>query len=106
MQNTIQPVKPVAEVQAGGLWESVNGGLSNALGLWAQVEAIKGQKSASGQDQYQAVHSPELANGAAVQVDASLDVKKPAGFVVRKPVLYASLGLLGLAFLMRMKGFR
>ena len=103
---TVQPV-PAATVNAGGLWQSVNGGLSDALNLWAQVEQIKGIKSAQGADLTQAVTNPELANGAAIQVDQTpMDNKVETGFVVEKPVLYASLALLGLAFVLRMKGFK
>lgn len=102
---SIEAIKPVAEVQAGGLWESVNGGLSDALNLWGKVEQIKGQKSASGQDQIQALYQPELKNGAAITVDQSLVTPKVDGFVVKKPLLYASLGLLALAAILRMKGF-
>ena len=49
---------------------------------------------------------PSSSEKASLIVDASLEPKKPDGFVVKKPLLYASLGLLGLAFLMRMKGFK
>ncbi len=106
MDKVIQPVTPVATASAGGLWQSINGGLGDALNLWGKVDQIKGARSASGQDLKQAVHEPELANAAAVQVDQPLTQQKPAGFTVQKPVLYASLGLLGLAFILRMKGFR
>jgi len=103
--SVIQPVTPVATASAGGLWQSINGGLGDALSLWGQVEQIKGTRSATGQDLKAAVHNPELANGAAVQVDRPLE-PKATGFTVQKPVLYASLGLLGLAFILRMKGFK
>jgi hypothetical protein len=106
VNQTIMPVKPVATVNAGGVWESINGGLSNALDLWAKVEQIKGQKSASGQDQVQAMYKPELENGAAVQMDKQLTTKKNSGFKFDKRLMYASLGLLGLAFILRMKGFK
>jgi hypothetical protein len=103
----VNPQTPVAEVEAGGWWESTNAGLSSALDLWGKVETIKGAKSATGQDQLQAMHQPELANGATIQVDKSLETPtSKTGFTIEKPVLYASLGLLGLAFIMRMKGFR
>lgn len=96
-----------AEVGAGGWWESTNNTLSDALNLWQKVEEIKGVKAASGQDQAQAMLQPELANGAAVQVDATLNQSaNDGGFKVKKDVLYASLGLLGLAFILRMKGFK
>lgn len=101
----ITPIKPVATVNAGSGWGSLNSGLSDALNLWAKVEQIKGQKSASGQDQLQAIYKPELANGAAVLIDAQVAQKKDNGFKVEKPVLYASLSLLALAFILRIKGF-
>jgi hypothetical protein len=97
---------PTAEVVAGGWWESTNQGLSAALDLWGKVETVKGIKSASGQDQNQAMYQPELANGAAVMVDKKLTPStNDVGFKVDTKILYASLGLLGLAFIMRMKGF-
>ena len=97
---------PLAEVQAGGLWQSFNGGLSSALDMWEKVETVKGIKSASGQDQSQAMYQPELANGAAVVVDKNLvSNASDTGFKINKTALYASVGLLGLAFIMRMKGF-
>lgn len=104
----IQSGTPVAEVSGGGWWEATNGGLSDALDLWGKVEVIKGVKSATGQDQQQAMHQPELANGATIQVDKTLSLPtgENGGFKVEKPVLYASLGLLALAFVLRMKGFR
>lgn len=105
--SVIQPVSPVATAEAGGLWQSFNGGLSDALNVWGKVEQIKGERSASGQDLQAAVHNPELANGAAVQVDRPLTQQKQSGggMEIPKPLLYASLGLLGLAFVLRMKGF-
>ncbi|MBU2871973.1 hypothetical protein [Colwellia sp. E2M01] len=101
---------PVATASAGGLWQSINGGLGDALSLWGQVEQIKADRSTSGQDLQAAVYEPELDNAAAVQVDQSLLAvgahTKPTTINVNKPLLIASLGLLGLAFYMRMNGAR
>jgi len=98
---------PSSEVLAGGWWESVNTGLAAALGHWERVETVKGIKSASGQDQQQAMYRPELQNGAAIQVDkVNALTAKEDGITINKPVLYASLGLLGLAFVMRLNGYK
>ena len=103
----LQQPKPVATVNAGGTWEAINGGLSDALNLWAKVETIKGQKSASGQDQIQAMYQPTLENGAAVQVDKQLSTPsdKKQGFEVNKPLLLASAGVLVMAYFMRKAGW-
>ena len=103
-QAAIDLYTPVATVD-GGVMGSINNGLDSALNLWGKFEAIKAQKSAAGGDQITAKTQPELTNGAAVQVDGSIPQLKQ-GFKVDKPLLYVSLGLLGLAFIMRMKGFR
>jgi len=107
MQSTIQPVKPVATVNAGGVWESINGGLSDALNLWGKVEQIKGQKSASGADQTQAMYQPPMANGAAVQIDQQLNqqANKNQGVQINKPLLFASAGVLVIALLMHKAGW-
>lgn len=103
--NALLKEVPAATTQAGGWWESTNSGLSNALDLWGKVEVIKGVKSANGSDQQQAMYQPELKNGAAIQVDKQLTIGGKSGIKIDKPLLYGALGLLGLAFVLRMKGF-
>lgn len=104
-QAAIDQYTPVATVD-GGIMGSINTGLDSALNLWGKFEAIKAQKSANGGDLISAKTQPELENGSAVQVDASIPPATQQGFKVDKPLLYVSLGLLGLAFVMRMKGFK
>jgi len=98
---------PVAEAGAGTLMDNVSSGLMGALNIWGQVEQIKAAKSASGGDQRQALVHPELPNGAAVAVEASLTppAKKQVPFAINKPLMFASIGLLSIAFLLNRKGF-
>jgi hypothetical protein len=94
--------KPSATVQAGGIWDSINGGLNDALNVWAKVETVKGAKAASGQDVIQARTTPELANGAAVAVDYPLQSPMNnkaktiefAGLTMNKNMVYATGGIL------------
>jgi hypothetical protein len=96
---------PVATAGAGTMMDSWTSNLSGALGLWGQIEQIKSAKSASGGDQQQALMQPELPNGAAVSIDASLAPKlKKSSIEVNKPLLFASAGLLAIAFLLNRMG--
>lgn len=107
MHNAIKPLATTQPESSGFGWGSVNGGISDALDIWGKVEKVKKVKASTGQDLAQAKYQPELANGAARQVDASLALpKSDNGLKINKPLLYVSFGLLGLAFIMRMKGFR
>jgi len=88
--------KAPATVQAGGLWDSINGGLNDALNMWGKVEQIKGAKASTGQDIIQARVSPELANGAAITVDQALvSPSFQVGSVkMNKNLIYATAGIL------------
>lgn len=95
LQQTVLNKAP-ATVQAGGLWDSINGGLNDALNVWSKVEQVKAVKAATGQDIIQARYQPELANGAAIAVDQpqvspSFQV---AGVPMNKNIIYATAGIL------------
>lgn len=63
----------LAEMSAGGsLWDMGNSMLGDGLKVWDKVEAIKANKASSGQDQYQAMTTVPLSNGAAIQVQAPI----------------------------------
>ena len=99
---------PLAESSADtNYWTAGNSILANALGVWERVEQIKAVKSSSGQDQAQQMVTPQLENGAAIQVDSQFTStnKDDTGIKVNKELLYVSLGLLGFALLMKSKGF-
>ena len=112
MQNqTIQPVTPVVATSAGGWMQQGNALLSNAIGLWGQVEAVKAAKSSSGGDQVAKQTEPELANGAAVKVDVtSADAQAAAGITpageINKNFLMFSVGVLVMGLAMKAKGFK
>lgn len=88
--------KAPATVQGGGLWDSINGGLNDALNVWAKVEQVKAVKASTGQDIIQARVSPELANGAAVAVDQPMVSPsfQVAGVDMNKNIIYATVGIL------------
>lgn len=88
--------KAPATVQAGGLWDSINGGLNDALNIYAKVEQVKAVKAASGQDIIQARVSPELANGAAIAVDQTIVSPsfQVGGVKMSKNIIYATGGIL------------
>jgi len=102
----MQTYVPTAEMQAGGFLQQGNAFLNDALNIWGKVEEIKATKSASGGDQQQAMVQPELANGAAVQVERPLQAptdKKAntieiGGVKVNKSLLMFSGVLLATAF--------
>jgi hypothetical protein len=98
MANVFQDVmnKAPATVQAGGLWDSINGGLNDALNMWGKVEQIKGVNASTGRDIIQARVSPELANGAAVTVDQAIVSPsfQVGGVKMNKNIIYATGGLL------------
>ncbi|GAA5133119.1 hypothetical protein [Thalassotalea piscium] len=108
MTMPVMPNSPVATQNSGSGWlDTINTGLSNALDLWGRVEQIKAQKSSQGGDLTQAKLTSELTNGSATVLDSDISTtQEKTGFTVEKPVLYASLALLGLAFVLRMKGFK
>lgn len=88
--------KAPATVQAGGVWDSINGGLNDALNIWNKVEQVKAVKASSGQDIIQARVTPELENGAAVAVDQPQVSPsfKVGGVEMNKNILYATGGIL------------
>lgn len=98
---------PLAETSADtNYWTAGNSILASALGVWERVEQIKAVKSSSGQDQLQQMVTPQLENGAAVQVDSQfVSTKDSSGIKINKELLYVSLGLLGVALLFKAKGF-
>ncbi len=83
-------------MQGGGVWDSINGGLNDALNIWGKVEQVKAVKASTGQDVIQARVSPELANGAAIAVDQPQVSPsfKVGGVEMNKNILYATGGLL------------
>jgi hypothetical protein len=98
---------PLAETSAGkaGFADSLNSSLSGAMDLFGQYSKIKQQHSASGGDLPQAKLTNEVENGSSVVMETpSNSSANNSG--ANKPLLYVSLGLLGLAFVMRMKGFK
>lgn len=88
--------KAPATVQGGGIWDSINGGLNNALNVWAKVEQVKAVKASTGQDIVQARVTPELENGAAVAVDQPQISPnfKVGGVEMNKNIIYATGGIL------------
>ena len=95
---TVQTVlnKAPATVQAGGVWDSINGGLNSALNVWAKVEQVKATRASTGQDMIQARTVPELENGAAVAVDQPVTSENfmVGGMKMNKNILYATGGIL------------
>lgn len=69
-------MSPVGTQTAGSWLQQGNQLLSTALGAWAQVEQIKANRASSGGDQIARQLTPELDNGAAVQVDKAPTVEK------------------------------
>ncbi len=89
---------PIAESSSGFNW---GGLLSNALDVYAKVETIKGQKSASGGDQMQAKLVPELENAATRVIAPQIAQEKQVsqnitigGVVMNKNILLATGGVL------------
>lgn len=99
---------PLANTNAGkaGFADSLNDSLSGAMNLFGQYSQIQMQRSAAGVDLPQAKLTNEVENGASVMVESPSDNTPRDGFVIQKPLLYASLGLLTLALIMRAKGFK
>jgi len=90
----------------GGMFDGFSSGLNDALNIWGKYEQVKKTKSARGGDQLQAKMQPELNNGSATMLDNNIvSPVNDKGFKVDKKLLYISLGLLGFAFVLRMKGF-
>jgi hypothetical protein len=89
---------PIAESNSGFNW---GGLLSGALDVYAKVETIKGQKSASGGDQMQAKLVPEMEN-AASRVIAPQIAPAPtpsnnivvAGVSMNKNILIGTVGVI------------
>ncbi|WP_218397983.1 hypothetical protein [Alteromonas lipotrueae] len=111
MQNqTTLPVTPTATTSAGGWLQQGNALLSNAIGLWGQVEAVKAQKSTSGGDQVAKQTAPELANGAAIKVDVTATDQQAASVTpsneINKGFLMFSVGVLVMGLAMKAKGFK
>ena len=93
---------PVQTTTAGSYMQQGNSLLNSALNAWVQVEQVKAARATSGGDQVQRQLTPELANGAGVQIDASKDTAKPKqGFKVNMPLLLSSVALLGVALYLR-----
>lgn len=89
---------PIAESSSGFNW---GGLLSGALDTYAKVEAIKGQKSASGGDQVQAKLVPEMENAATRVIAPQIAPQKQpsdnvmiAGVALNKNILLATAGVL------------
>jgi len=89
---------PIAESTSGFNW---GGLLSGALDVYAQVETIKGQKSASGGDQMQAKLVPEMENAASRVIAPQIaPATKPsnnivvAGVTMNKNILIGTAGVL------------
>lgn len=110
---TAQPA-PVATNNAGTWTQTLNSGLSNALGLWMQVEQIRQVKSSNGSDQLTKQMTPELDNGSAIVVDPVSQASAtgtaktvPANsFVVNKYVVAGFVGLLVLGVVLKSRGFK
>lgn len=79
---------PVGTQTAGSWLQQGNQLLSTALGAWAQVEQIKANRSSSGGDQLAKQVTPELDNGAAVQVDKTPAVQTDSTKTVDKTLVF------------------
>lgn len=105
---TIQPVTAAVST-AGGWMQTVNSGLSSAMDLWLQYENVRKVKSTSGGDQVSKQTVAEHENGAGIVVDpisttaatATKETVPESGIVINKGLLYGSLGLLGLALVLK-----
>jgi hypothetical protein len=100
-------VQPVATSGAGSWLQTGNSFLSSALDTWGKVEAIKAQRSSSGNDQTLRLTQTDYANGAAVQVDAMAQPEsKDAEMSMYKKGLIVFGGLLAVGVLLKVSGYK